>query len=141
MNKFERYEQIDHTADMGIKAFGRSLEALFSNAAYALFDQMVDLSRVKSKTSVDVEVAAEGLEDLLVRWLSELLFQFETTLTLFGEFDILNIEEHRLVGRAFGEQYDPSRHKIYTEVKAVTYHQLEVRRVGDLWQAQVIFDI
>jgi SHS2 domain-containing protein len=137
----ERYETFDHTADIGIRVCGASVEEVFANAAYGLFDLLTDLTSVRICQSL--EIAVEGLdpEDLLVRWLSELLFLCEGEGYLFREFSFLSLTSTSLKAVARGERMDPSRHKIKSEIKAVTYHQVEVAQKDGRWVGRVIFDL
>jgi len=137
----KRYEQFDHTGDVGVKVYGATWEELFANAAYALFDIIADLTQVEPKLERRVEVSGTDLEALLVKWLSELNFYFVTEQELFAQFDIQELTDTHLRAVARGEKIDPQRHEVYTEVKAVTYHQLDVKPVNGQWTAQIIFDL
>lgn len=135
------WEPIDHTADAGIRVFGRSLEELFRNAARGMFAIIADAENITPKTEHLVSLRADGLEELLVAWLSELNHRFNASYELFSEFDIDEVDETHLVARARGERLDPGRHTIHTEIKAVTWHELSVRRTTDGYQANIIFDL
>lgn len=136
-----RYEQIDHTADVGLLVRGETLHALFEDAAAGLFDVITDRSLVESREERTVVVGASDREDLLVCWLSELNFLFSTEGALFSDFKVLEIDEKRLEARVTGEALDPARHAVRVEVKAVTYHRLRVEAVPSGWEAVVFFDI
>jgi SHS2 domain-containing protein len=136
-----RYETMDHTADLGVRIFGRSCEEIFTNAAYALFDLWTDLQRVQKVFCYPIAVQALDRDDLLIRWLSELLFLGTSAGYLFRDFSISQFNPTSLRAVACGEKFDPSRHEIKTEIKAVTYHQVEIREKDGAWEAQVIFDI
>ena len=133
-----RYETIDHTADIAIKAYGSSMPEAFSNAAYAMFDIMADIKNINSKKELHVRLEAPDTEQLLVDWLSELLYLFEVEEILFSEFEV-SIRDNILDAVVKGEPMDLTRHELKTEIKAVTYHMLEI----DLEQntVQVLFDI
>ncbi len=134
----ERYEVIDHTADIAIKASGKNLGEAFENAAYAMFDIMADASSVKAVGEMKVDVNAEDLGRLLVDWLSELLYICDVEELLFSEFEV-NISGNKLTSKARGEKMDASRHGFKTDIKAVTYHMLEVNPDENF--VQVLFDI
>jgi len=136
-----KYQHIDHTADVGLQIFGSSLKQLFENAAEGMFDFITELQRVDSNTERHIEITAGDRDALLVTWLSELNYILQTEDILFKDFLINDMSDTRLQGIARGEQFEPQRHVIYTEVKAVTYHQLYIRESDDGWQAQVIFDL
>lgn len=137
----KKYEIIEHTADVGLRFFGKTLDSLFVNAACGLFDLIAELEKVEEKESVDFTIEAEGKEELLVRWLSELHFRFEVDRQLFKRFQISKIDEKFLSAKAYGEKYDSERHELKTEIKAVTYHQLKVELSRKGWLAEVIFDV
>ncbi len=136
----KRFEVIDHTADIGIAAYGANLREAFANAAYALFSLMVDIENVADVLCCEAEVTAENREDLLVAWLNELIYLFEVENVLLNRFEIDELSETRLRARCFGERIDPERHKIKIAVKATTYHMLKVEE-RDGYRVQVLFDI
>ncbi|MBI1747638.1 MAG: archease [Acidobacteria bacterium] len=140
MNK-PRYEALDHTADARVRVSGDSMEALFANAAFALFDTMADLGCVQTRQRLSLHVSADNRERLLHAWLSELLFLFATQHLLLSEFCIRSLTPTRLEAEVGGEPLDLGRHTFYTEVKAVTFHQLRVECREGEWIAEIIFDI
>jgi len=137
----KKYETFDHTADVGIRVFGRTVEEVFVNAAYALFDQWTDLRKVRGKISQEISIQGADREDLLIRWLGELLFLGESRGVLFKEFKIRRLNSTSLKAVARGETFDPSRHRFKTEIKAITYHQVEVKEVDGKWEGRIIFDV
>jgi SHS2 domain-containing protein len=136
-----KYEYIDHTGDLGFKAYGTTRQALFSHAAEAFFQALVRIETIQEKEERLIELEAAALDDLMVAWLSELLFLFDTENLLLRRFEITNMKDHGLRATVGGEVMDPTRHAIKTGIKAVTYHQLYVRQRGGVWEAQVILDI
>lgn len=137
----KRYQTIDHTADIGIVAFGKDLKEVFVNSAYAMFDIITEADAIKPVEGYEFSLSAENIEELLVTWLDELLFKYETERILFGDFKINSLDEKHIEAIAVGEKLDRSRHVIKTEIKNVTYHQLRIERVNDIWEAQIIFDV
>ena len=136
-----RYKQIEHTGDVGIQIFGRTLQYLFINAAFGMFEIMTDLVNIEKGTSEIIEVAGDGLEELLVNWLSELNYLFITESKVFNRFNITRYKEFELTATVHGAIVDLNRHPVNTEIKAVTYHELYVKELKNRWEAQVIFDI
>jgi len=136
----KRFEVIDHTADIGIAAYGADLKEAFANAAYALFSLMVDFKDVGDALCHEVEVTAGDQEDLLVAWLNELIYLFEVENVLFKRFEIGEFNETRLRASCYGEKIDPERHEIKMAIKAATYHMLKVDE-GDGFRIQVLFDV
>lgn len=134
----ERYVLIDHTADMMVRAFGSTLEECFGNAAYALFDQTVDLSNVGTSESVDIRVTGIDDEDRLFSFLSEMLFIEDADNLILREFDI-RFDGDDVVCTARGERLDRSKHRVRSEVKAVTYHMMQIDR--ETPSVTVLFDV
>ena len=137
----KKYKFINHTADLGIKVWGESLESLFENAAYSMFDILTELDKVKVKESLGVEIEGKRTDELLADWLRNLLYKFNGEGYLLREFNIEEISKKGLKAKMRGEKLNLSRHTLKTEIKAVTYHGLEVKKTGQGWEAQVIFDV
>jgi len=135
------YELIDHTADVGVKAYGTNLSEAFEHAAKAMFDIITDNSEIENTGQYEIILEAPDLEQLLVDWLSELLFLNSANNLVFGFFKVeLDEKKKQLTARVFGEKFTLSKHKIGSEIKAVTYHMLEVRKKSP-YHVQVLFDI
>ena len=134
----ERYILIDHTADMMVKAFGGTLEECFANAAYALFDQTVDLSNIGTSEETDIRVTGIDDEDRLYSFLSEMLFIEDADNLILREFEV-SFDGDDVVCRARGETLDRTRHRIRSEIKAVTYHMMEIDRKTP--SVTVLFDV
>jgi len=138
------YSFFPHTGDIGVTVHARSLELLFADAASALTDTITDHSVVVASESVSVELSATAVDLLLVDWLNDLIYRFETAELLVARVDISVMEhagEWTVRGSARGERLDPARHPIRTLVKAATYHALEVIRSGDEWRATFVLDV
>lgn len=140
MAKEKDFEILDHTADIGIIAYGADLKQAFANAARGLFSLITDLDAVEEVLHRDAELSASDEESLLVKWLNELIYQFDTEGIIFKRFEIIQLDNTRLKARGYGEKVDKSKHKIKMGVKAATYHMLKVER-GDGGRVQVLFDI
>ena len=135
------FEVFEHTADVGIVAHGADLRALFANAAQGMFSLMADLSGVEEREQRSIEVAARDREALLVSWLTELLYYLDAEEMLFRRFEIDELSDTRLRGRAFGERIDRDRHDLRLGVKAVTRHMLEIAPENGGYRATVLLDI
>ncbi|HHT9123392.1 MAG TPA: archease [Candidatus Wunengus sp. YC63] len=136
-----KYILIDHTADIGIDVFGTTIEELFTNAAFALFDIIADLSTVECKAEYQVKISGVDREQLLVIWLSELLYLHDVKYLLFKDFHITDMKENQLTASVSGEVFNDDKHVIKTEIKAVTYHGLSIVQENHQWKARVIFDL
>ena len=135
------FEIIDHTADVGIIAYGADVEELFSNAALALFSLITEPESIEEKLRLGLEVRSKGRDNLLVEWLNELIYLFDVKHILFNRFDINSLTLNRLKADCYGEEFSPLKHKINVGVKAATYHMLKLDRNGNGYRAQVIFDV
>jgi len=134
------FETIDHTADIGIIAYGADISQAFANAARALFSLITELDNVEEILHRDIELTAPDEESLLVEWLNQLIYLFDTENIIFKRFDITRLSNTRLKARSYGEKVDSSKHMLKTGVKAATYHMLQVDK-GDGCRVQVLFDI
>jgi SHS2 domain-containing protein len=132
---------IDHTADVGIIAYGANVEELFSSAALALFSLITELESIEEKLHLDLEVSSEDRDSLLIEWLNELIYLFDVKHILFNRFDIESLTHTDLRATCYGENFDPMRHKIKMGVKAATYHMLRLEKNGGGYKSQIIFDI
>ena len=133
-----RYELLEHTADIMVRTTGADLEECFANAAYALQDQMVEADRVRPLQRVEIDVEGFDKEALLLNFLSEFLFLLDTRRLVFGQF-LVFIDDNRLHCDAWGEPIDPVRHGAKREIKAITYHMMQVDEKTP--SVTVLFDI
>jgi SHS2 domain-containing protein len=139
-----KYEFLYHIADAKFKAYGSTMEEAFENSALAMFNVMIDTSKLKPEQAKEIELTSPDIKTLLVDWLSELLYLFEVEEIVFCKFKIERIENisegFSLKAHACGETIDLSRHSFDTQVKAVTFHELEVHeKDGGFW-VQVVVD-
>ena len=136
------YEYLEHTADMGMVVRGENLSELLTHAAMGLFDAIAVLETVDETVSVEIHLTAESVEELFVGWLDELIFRHETEEVFFKRAEIQQCGETEMLATVYGEPVNFDKHAVYTEIKSVTYHQLQVVQKGDgSWFAQVIFDL
>lgn len=135
------YQPISHTADIGFKVWGKTLEELFSNAARALTDQMIEVPDTEAKQTIFVQLRADSLEELLVKWLEEVLFHFETSSLVGLGFTVsrCNLEDFRAT--IHGIEWDPTKHPLKTQIKAVTFHELSIHQREDQYEVQIILDV
>lgn len=135
------YEPIPHTADIGFKVRGKNLAELFANAAFGLTDSMVVIGEIKPDQTVTVQLQAENLEELLVKWLEEVLFLFETKNIAGLEFQIKFCDKNSLRADIKGVDWDEQKQPLKTQIKAVTFHGLEVVKTKEGYEAQIILDV
>ncbi|MCE2401999.1 archease [Candidatus Poribacteria bacterium] len=136
------FEYIEHTADAGMRVSGKTLHSLFNHAAQGVFEMIAVVDTIDETLSIDVDIVAESVEMLFVKWLDELIFRHETDEIFFKRSNIRSISTTELSAQVFGEPTNFDKHIVYTEIKAVTYHQLYViQNPNGIWEAQVIFDL
>lgn len=135
----KRFDFIEHTADIGLVAYGKTLAEAFGNAAYGMFSIIADLENVAEVESREVALSEEDSEALLFEWLNTLLYIFDVDNLLLKRFDIQEFDGLRLRAVCHGEIYDPERHHIKLGVKSATYHQMKIDKEKN--QVQVIFDV
>jgi SHS2 domain-containing protein len=143
VNVPQGYEFFEHTADVGAAVRGITLPRLFENASKAMFDLICDRRTVRPRRAARIAVRGSSLEDLLVRWLSELLYRLETEDLLFTSFAVERVNRAllRARGTARGEPIDRRRHALRREIKAVTYHQIRMVRGRSAWRVRIVFDV
>ena len=137
----KRYEQFPHTADIGIRVFGKDLKELFENAAFGMFDVIADLEGIKTPIEETIEANGETAEELLVAWLDELLYRFCTKEIIFSKFRITDLSENTLKAKVFGRPVASNRNRLKVEVKAITYSGLNIKKGKAGYQVEIIFDV
>lgn len=140
----KEFEILEHTADIGIAAYGKNKREVFINAAKGMFEIIAGENRNLKEDFYDkIKLEAESLEDLLIAWLNELLYIGETRSVILNKFQIKQLSDFQIKAEVGGTKINPPSIKIEKEIKAVTYHRLEIKKDGEsgLWKAQIIFDI
>ncbi|MBI4356190.1 MAG: archease [Candidatus Omnitrophica bacterium] len=135
------YEYFEHTADVGLRVRGSTLEELFANAAHGMYGLLVESPPRALAERRTVTVEAGTVAELFVAWLKELLFHAATDRFIGAQFAFQTCTEQRLQATVAGGRFDPARHRLGKEIKAVTYHALQVEPHAGGWTAQVIFDV
>ena len=136
------YREIEHTADVGLELEAPDLKAAFELAAASMFDLMCDIDSVGDGVCRTVKIRARDsdLENMMVRWLNELLYVFESERLLLSRFDVRELTSDAIEADVAGERYDPARHVFKSDLKAATYHDLAVDQTEGVWFVRVIFD-
>ncbi len=135
------YEVFEHTADVGLHAYGSTLAELFVHAAQGMESLMVAPEQINIQVSREIAVEGHDEVSLLIAWLNELIVLFDIEYLLFSQFEINAITRTQLRGRACGEPYDAQRHDLSSAIKAVTWHEASVELTGEGYKARIIFDI
>jgi SHS2 domain-containing protein len=140
----KEFEILEHTADIGIAAYGKTKKEVFINAAKGMFFIITEeVTGFKENFSYNLKLTTENLEGLLFAWLNELLYISETKLVILHKFKIKDLSNNKISAGVKGTKINQLGCKIKREIKAVTYHRLEIKKdeKSGLWRAQVIFDI
>ena len=133
------FQLIEHTADIGVIAWGNTLGEAFASAGLGLFSIITDITGIRDMESRDIELRATSVESLLFSWINELIYIFEVDHLLFSRFDIKRFEDNMLTATAHGEKYNPGVHVLKLGVKSATFHMLSVDKINN--RVQVILDI
>lgn len=140
-----KFEFLEHTADVYIRAHGKTMEEAYENAALAMFEVMTDTDKIAQMQEETLEVEAEDQYALLYNWLEALLVKFETENMLYSKFQITNWEEtdetFKFKAKIWGEKFEPQKHPQKVGVKAVTYHRMVIIRERDRVVLEFILDI
>ena len=139
--EMQPFRVLEHTADIGFEAFGATRKEVFANAGRALVHLMVDLETIVPQREMALRAEASDMPNLLVNWLSEILYLVDAEGWLFRDFEVKDLTDHSLGGMARGEKFDRTRHQAKLLVKAITYHQLDLRETAQGWRARVYVDI
>jgi len=135
------FEILEHTADIGLRAWGATLQEAFENAATALSAIVVELDDIQPRIAYPIAASGDDDQSLLVNWLNEALYYLDARRIVLRRFRIEHFGDGRVAGQAWGEPRDPVKHRPKVIVKGVTYHQLKIDQRPDGWQVQVFLDI
>ncbi len=136
-----RYEVIDISGDVGIRAHGVDCAEAFAGAAIGMYGLVTDIERIEAKKSLEIEISSNSPEGLLVNFLNELIFHFDTYNFIGKRIEFSEFSEGLLRARIFGEEFDPVGHEQRLLLKAATYHGVRVEKRGGRCEVEVIFDI
>ena len=140
----KEFEILEHTADIGMAAYGKTKREVFINSARGMFEIIAGGNETLKENFYDkIKLEADNLEGLLFAWLNELLYISETRLVILNKFYIKELSDFQIKAEVEGMKINPPSVKIEKEIKAVTYHRLEIKKDEEsgLWRAQVIFDV
>lgn len=132
---------LEHPADVGVEAWAPSLPEAFEQAVMGLIAVLVDPADIEAPEEREVVIEARDVESLLVKFLSEILFLFDAGHLLVRQVRIEELTPTKLRARVRGEPFRPSKHRVRTDVKAVTYHQISVKRQNEGWNVVVYLDV
>lgn len=136
----KNFEYFEVTADIGFRAYGKNLNEAFENAGLAIFNIISDTNDIDSAREISFEITSEDNVSLLYDYLEELLFYHEVEFMLFSQFDVEIDENFHLKATIKGEPIDWDKHERKTEIKAITFHKMEVKQ-NDIVELQAIVDL
>lgn len=137
----KNYEYFDVTADVGFHAYGKDINEAFENAALAMFNVITNTDNVDNQKTYDFSLQSEDNVSLLFDFLEELLFLHEVEFMLFSNFNVAIDKDLNLKATVQGEDIDWEKHERGSEVKAITFHKMDVEKSKDLCKVQVILDL
>ncbi len=134
-----KYEILDHKADLKIRAFGKTKEELFLNVLSGMSENMKpELQKPGEKTKRKIKLSSFDFQALLVDFLSEILYLSQVNKEVFFEAKFKKFSENEIDGEIFGQKAK----RFGEDIKAVTYHNLEIKKTKNkTWEATVLFDI
>jgi SHS2 domain-containing protein len=132
------FEEVEHTADKAVRIFGINLKELMISAAQGMTQLMIgDVSKISNEIEKSIELQADDAESLLVEWLGELAYWAETEMLVFKKFRITNVTATRLQAIVLGGKVA----ELEKHIKAVTYHNLEIKQTPKGLEVTVVFDV
>ncbi|MHC5034645.1 MAG: archease [Planctomycetota bacterium] len=135
------YETFEHTADVGLKVRGATLRDLFEQAAAGFINVMFDTGTINCVRTMSISARGGDPEELLVAWLEEILFAVEADGFAPAAVRVTKLGPTEVAGELTGEDFDPERHHLSCAVKAVTYHDLKIRRTNGACEVSIVFDV
>jgi len=141
MTEQKKYRTVSRASDLAVKIFGTSQAELFANSAFALFDLMTDVDKVELRDHLPLEVEGVDRDDLMVNWMRELLYLYQGSGYLLKEFAVREVRDNYIRGQVSGEKFDPDRHEMQREIRAVVPHQSRMEKTGEQWTAQVVLEL
>ncbi len=141
MIKENGWKEIEHDADLGLHVKAQSVPMLFQNAANGMINLMLDVAGIEARSQETVEVEATDGEGLLIEWLEEILFLFEVEKFAPFQAEVLRFKNYALTGSVRGERYAPKKHEVKNSIKAVTWHNLLIKKSDGFYETRIIFDV
>jgi SHS2 domain-containing protein len=141
MENRNKYRLTRRQSELAVRVTGGSQADLFANSALALFDVMADVEKIEIKERIILEVEGTDRDDLMVNWMRELLYLYQSSGYLLKEFNIREVRDTIVKAEVCGEKIDPDRHEIKQEIGSVAFHKSRMEKTGNQWTAQVIFEL
>ncbi|MGD0281324.1 MAG: archease [Dissulfurispiraceae bacterium] len=136
-----QFEIMDISGDVGIRAYGTSIPEAYENAGAGMYSLITDISGIDESESIAFQVSGDSSEGLLVAYLNELIFRFDTYGFIGRRVEVTDLSGGSMSARVHGGEFDPERHERRLLIKAATYHNIKIKQVGGVWEVEVVFDI
>jgi SHS2 domain-containing protein len=136
-----QFEILDISGDAGIRAYGKTISEAYANAGIGMYSLITDISGIDERESIAFEVSGDSHEGLLVAYLNELIFRFDTHGFIGRRVEVPDLTGGSMSARVYGQEFDPDRHERRLLIKAATYHNIKIKQVGGVWEVEVVFDI
>jgi SHS2 domain-containing protein len=137
----KKFIEIDHTADVAFRVFGKTKKKLFENSAFALYSFSSDIKKIRPKKKIYISIKGKGHQALLIGWLNELNFISQTRYYVFCLFKINTLTKETLEAEAEGEKHNIYNHGNFKEIKSVTFHKSEIRKTPQGYECTIVCDI
>lgn len=137
----KNWEEVDISGDVGLRVWGNSLAGLFRNAAEGMYSLVADVGLIENNKEISVQAKGESREGLLVAFLNELIFNFDSNGFIGKEIKIREITEHSVSATIRGQENGTLTGNGHLLLKAATYHNISVQESEGKWTAFVMFDI
>jgi SHS2 domain-containing protein len=141
MENQTNYRINKHQSEIAVRVTGNSQADLFINSAFALFDVMADMKAIEVKERLPLEVEGSDRDDLMVNWVRELLYLYQSSGYLLREFRVREVKDTIVRAEVGGEKIDPDRHEINQEIASIAFHKSRMEKTGNQWTAHLIFEI
>lgn len=141
MDNQNKYRITKHQTELAVRITGNSQAELFVNSGLALFDVMAAADKIELRERLPLEVEGADRDELIVNWLRELLYLYQSGGYLLREFKITEVKDSLIKAEVCGEKIDPDRHEIKQEIATVAGHKSRMQKTGNQWVAQVIFEL
>jgi len=141
MDNQKSYRLNKHQSEIAVRVIGNSQADLFVNSAFALFDVMADIKAIESRERLPLEVEGTDRDDLMVNWVRELLYLYQSSGYLLREFQVHEVKDTIVRAEVCGEKIDPDRHEIKQEIASIAFHKSRMEKTGNQWTAHLIFEI
>jgi len=131
------------SADVGLIVTGESLEELFIDSAMGLTEIIVNSEGLEDDRTISLEINAENIEDLYFSWLSDIVYYKDAESFLLKRpiLELFDAEKSSLKAILHGDTIDPARHILKADIKGVTLYKLKIRKTGNIWRSEVVFDL